>query len=154
MQYSARSGFTLIELLVAITIVAILSTIGYSVFAGAQLKARDTVRRSDILAIANAIEGHFTGTYPPILNSWFAKGSVPTDPTSTRVYCIRSSDQKITYTTPAPSDVWTGGTSSPCMVTNFWYAVANNVMGAGTVSWQICALLESGNTPFCIPNRQ
>lgn len=52
-------GFTLIELLVAISIIAVLSTIGLTIFSGVQSKARDSVRKNDLNALATALELYF-----------------------------------------------------------------------------------------------
>jgi len=51
-----RQGFTLIELMVAISIVAILATIGFSTFSQSQLRARDAKRKQDLRALATALE--------------------------------------------------------------------------------------------------
>ena len=93
-----KHGFTLIELLVVISIIAILATIGMTVYTGTQRSARDAKRRGDINTIAVALEVHFgdtsgsgctatPSTYcipttnPSVLpNSWFSNGSVPSDP--------------------------------------------------------------------------
>jgi prepilin-type N-terminal cleavage/methylation domain-containing protein len=50
-----KYGFTLIELLVVIAIIGILSAIGLTAFSGAQSKARDAKRVSDLRAIAGNI---------------------------------------------------------------------------------------------------
>ena len=59
-------GFTLIELMVAISIVAILSTVGMSFYGTAQKSARDSKRKQDINAIATALEIYkqANGFYP------------------------------------------------------------------------------------------
>ena len=49
-------GFTLVELLVVIVIIGILATGAISMFTGAQQKARDAVRITDVSAIKLAVE--------------------------------------------------------------------------------------------------
>jgi len=49
-------GFTLVELLVVIVIIGILATGSVSMFTGAQQKARDSVRITDIQAIKTSVE--------------------------------------------------------------------------------------------------
>lgn len=64
--YSRRAGFTLVELLVVIAIIGILSTLGVVALASAQQSARIAKARSDIDAIATAIQvlGQDTGEWP------------------------------------------------------------------------------------------
>mgnify|MGYP001594172203 CR=1 FL=1 len=59
-------GFTIIELLVVVSILAILSVIGYSIFAGAQGNARDGVRRTELNNLGKNIETtkDVTGGFP------------------------------------------------------------------------------------------
>lgn len=54
--HKSLRGFTLIELMVAISIVAILSTIGIVSFSKTQEVARDSRRKSDLRSIAIALE--------------------------------------------------------------------------------------------------
>lgn len=78
-----RSGFTLIELLVVISIIAILSVIGTSVYSGVQASARDTKRKAEVEAISKVWESKYdlgAGTYPAygaIADSDFASGVKP-----------------------------------------------------------------------------
>lgn len=79
-------GFTLIELLVVITIIAVLMTIGLTVYTNAQKAARDAKRRSDINAIAKALEIYKAriGRYPSYTSSigrggWGASDLNPTN---------------------------------------------------------------------------
>ncbi len=61
-----NAGFTLIELLVAISIVAILGTVGLVVYSSAQKGARISKRAEDLKSIQTAIElfKQSTGKYP------------------------------------------------------------------------------------------
>lgn len=54
-----KKGFTLVELLVAISIIAILSTIGLITFSGIQSKARDSARKNNLRTLATALEIYF-----------------------------------------------------------------------------------------------
>jgi len=54
-----RQGFTLIELMVAISIVAILSTIGLLIYSDAQTIARDGKRRGDLQELQKALEQYY-----------------------------------------------------------------------------------------------
>ena len=65
-------GFTLIELLTAITIVAILSTVGLTVYSQSQLLARDARRKQDLRAIATGLEFFYQQhrRFPCSANSW------------------------------------------------------------------------------------
>ncbi|MDP3998755.1 MAG: prepilin-type N-terminal cleavage/methylation domain-containing protein [bacterium] len=74
-------GFTLIELLVVISIIAILSVVGMTIFSSVQKSARDAVRKSDVNAIAKAYEVHFSGGFYHVLNPTnFGSGTVPQKP--------------------------------------------------------------------------
>lgn len=73
--------------MVAISIVAVLATIGFSLFQSTQANARDAKRRADVGAMAIALETHYdveTGTYIPIDDTvaatWFADKVIPKDP--------------------------------------------------------------------------
>lgn len=54
-----RRGFTLIELLVSIAIVAVLSTVAFTVFTQSQKLARDSKRKQDLKQIKNALTLYF-----------------------------------------------------------------------------------------------
>lgn len=78
----SSSGFTLVELMVVVSIIAILSVIGVTLFTNAQKSARDAVRRQEIKAIANALETNYdnsTAKYPTLALGQFATGTIPTD---------------------------------------------------------------------------
>lgn len=82
-----KRGFTLIELLVTITIVAILSLIGLTIYSGIQKSARDAKRKADVEAIAKAYEANYSaGSYPKPKDEWFGSGGIPQDPNSGDYY--------------------------------------------------------------------
>lgn len=66
-----KLGFTLIEILVVIAIIGILFTIGLTSYLTAQKQTRDTRRKTDLLAIQQALETYRSeyGAYPD-LASW------------------------------------------------------------------------------------
>lgn len=54
-----RLGFTLVELLIAISIIAIISSVGYVNFNSAQEKSRDSARKTDLKAIKTALVSYY-----------------------------------------------------------------------------------------------
>lgn len=50
------NGFTLVELMIVIAVIAILMGVGFFTYANAQLKGRDSRRKSDLLALKGALE--------------------------------------------------------------------------------------------------
>jgi len=103
-----KSGFTLIELLVVIVIMGILVGITLFVYRGAQGRARDAQRQTDIANIQKALELYYddNGSYPipsgtssAVGNTWYSSGDnswmnfaiamlnatnkLPNDPTNT-----------------------------------------------------------------------
>lgn len=168
-----RRGFTLVELLVVVAIIAILSTIGLTLFNGAQQNARDARRKSDIDAIASALESkRLPGTpfYSPIVAADFSSGVIPVDTISTQVYCIRLYTDDTTIKTEALPSATFGGTgaSAGCPAdaaagtSTVWYpaTVAGGfapISGTAAVpfsdsaspyaankkSWKLCAKLEN-----------
>lgn len=83
-------GFTLVELLVVVSIIAILTVIGITVFGNIQIKARDSRRKADIDAVSKALEAHYndsaacavtaTAPYCPPLAAWFSNNVIPANP--------------------------------------------------------------------------
>lgn len=79
-------GFTLIEIMIAITIVAVLATIGLVTYMSAQKNTRDSKRVQDLQEIQKAAENFYianSNTYPATLgamNSYFQSTSAPNDP--------------------------------------------------------------------------
>lgn len=78
-----KNGFTLIELMVVIAIMAILATIGFSVYSGAQKGVRDGRRKADVDSIAKALEQNYDplkNKYKDITAADFQAKKVPTPP--------------------------------------------------------------------------
>lgn len=82
---SARSeGFTLVELLVVISVIAILSVVGFVAFSGVQAKAKDTKIKADLNAIKKAYEANYDptanggqGGYRELRTTDFAGNQIP-----------------------------------------------------------------------------
>lgn len=105
-----NKGFTLIELLVVISIIAILSTVGLTIFSGTQSKARDSIRKKDLNTLATALEIYYQKnskyiekvtvcqTNLDLANTFYSaikdyiNGQTPIDPTSKQAYCYISLD--------------------------------------------------------------
>ncbi len=91
---SAKKGFTLIELMVVISIIGILSVMGYASYTQVQKIARDGKRIADIQEIQKALEQYFAtnaNAYPASLTSinntnYFPNGTSPIDPTNGAPY--------------------------------------------------------------------
>lgn len=161
-----KKGFTLIELMVAIAIIAVLATIGYTVFSGATVNARDTKRRQDIDAIVSALESKkISGQnyYQAVAATDFAGGSVPADPktaatTNPQNYCF------IAYNALPPTTPPTTLTAAHFSNKQTCTAAAGSPIAAGTTllkafaagdpavnvsSWEICAFLEQAGGIYC-----
>ena len=95
-------GFTLVELLVVISIIAVLASIGISVFRGATNKATDLKKKSDVASIAKALEENYsvaTGKYTAVDSSDFTTGMiVPTLAPGATSQTLTSADRSNTYT--------------------------------------------------------
>lgn len=126
-------GFTLVELLVVITIIAILSVIGMTVFGGVQKGARDAKRKGDLHAISLALEQYKsdTGTYP----NYSAFSDQTTASWSTFSSIIGS------YMVQVPYDPKNGGTSC-CGVD--WYVYGYFGLNSGA-AYRLCANLENNS---------
>jgi general secretion pathway protein G len=119
-------GFTLIELMVAISVVAVLSTIGLMVYTNSQKLARDTRRKDDLRQIKNALVLYYNdvkqyptatdmltsnggGTWIPVLTTNYID-RLPRDPLNTctgtigaSVNCYQYGYQTISAAAPCPA---------------------------------------------------
>ena len=96
-----KRGFTLIELLVTISIIAVLSAIGFATYQGIQSKARDGVRKNDLQKVATVLEIYFqknnkyvegSETCQQITDNFYftiapSSGKAPKDPSTGGLYC-------------------------------------------------------------------
>lgn len=101
MPESAKRGFSLIELLIAISIVAVLASLGLVVYTNIQKDSRDQRRMRDLKTVEQALEAYRSanGSYPPgdgnistaltVLTGQKYLEDVPTDPLSARFYRYR-----------------------------------------------------------------
>lgn len=154
-------GFTLIELMVAISIVAILATVGLVVFSNTQKQARDSRRTQDIASIANALQvKRPAGSifYPGLVGADFANGNVPVDPktggTSAQFYCLYYLTTVPPAAPPAPQPANWGTTACPAVgsattVTVNSTTILNLPSPATVTSWIVCAALEGSANVVC-----
>ncbi|OGE37505.1 hypothetical protein A3B45_01875 [Candidatus Daviesbacteria bacterium RIFCSPLOWO2_01_FULL_39_12] len=160
---SARNprGFTLIELLVVISIIAILAVIGITIFSGAQARARNAKRRTDVNALVSALEVNKDSTasvYAVISGSWFSGGGIPQEGTggvpqyallyvSAQGYTVNSPTAWLpAAATPTSNNTNpAGGTVAVVSLACGTPPCGGPIPGAGTLiySFSVCTLLES-----------
>ena len=136
----SRSGFTLIELLMSMAIIGVLSTFGYIAYNGAQVKARDAERKSDLRQISEALELYFADydRYPDSEN-----GNILGCPLPAGACTWGSgefSDGSTTYFKALPQD------SRSSAGFSYYY----RVHGTSNQKYQIFARLENQNDKDCI----
>lgn len=160
---SKSAGFTLIELMVTIAIIAVLATIGVTIYSIAQKNARDARRKGDVDAITNALEANRppgNSSYSSLSPSQFQNNTIPTETNNTAnpsaQYCYNAVTSGTTP--PAPpgqgSD-WTNTTACPTGPSSYSnIPTTGNVPPSQSTAWTICAYLENsignvgGNLPF------
>ena len=129
-----RKGFTLLELLTVISIVGMLSVVGFSNIFRQTKKSYDAKRKTDIHELQVALELYFTDNqkYPVSLP---AKGLPLTSPDGQTIYLSRM-----------PADPLT---RDPYLYT-YWATPA-----ATPATYIICAYrLQTQTGSFCLTNRQ
>lgn len=168
-KFNKARGFTLVELLVVVAIIAILSTIGLTIFTSAQANARDARRKADIEAIANALETtRSPGTlfYTNLPTTAFSGGAVPVD-TTTAKYSIRTSTVTTVPDNPTTWAATSANPTAPAAATgeSAWTSIpstgfsatavpfGNGTAASNIISWKVCARLETG-TFYCKPSSQ
>lgn len=102
---SKNKAFTLIELLIAMAILGILATVGLGSFRTAQMRGRDTERKSDLKQVSNAIELYYQdyNRYPQASGTNIA-ACPSTGPTSCTWGTGELTDGKTTYMKIVPGD--------------------------------------------------
>ncbi len=84
MSVSLRNGFSLIELLVVSAIIGVMACVGLVSFSSAQVKARDSKRRSDMQEIQQSFEQYYSdnSTYAVAQATMAVSlpGGLPVDP--------------------------------------------------------------------------
>ena len=170
-------GFTLIELMVVVAIVGVLMAAGIVAFSGAQRNSRDAKRRSDIDAIAKAMEQDYQNTgryylvgrpFPTITTGWndayqltnlqafFPERRLPTDPINQPPYY---------YTMASINNTWSTGNPPRFCVAARLETANGNCTGqsypepyAGDINvpaFGRCSYVTPGTgTHYCASNRQ
>lgn len=134
-----RNGFTLIELMVVMAILAILLGLGAGSFITAQKKGRDNTRKSNLRAIANALELYYNdkGKYPASDASGGIVGcGADAAPTACSVNGVFSDANGTIYMPQLPTD--------PAPAKRYYY------LSAGASQFQIYASLENAQDPTLI----
>lgn len=133
-------GFTLLELMVAISIIAILITLGLSSYATAQKKGRDTRRKGDIKDIRTALEQYYSVCgfqYPTPDGSFYSPVICATPGVSIAIMPTVPADPRGTtpYYCPTPVPPATESCNSDI--------------------YTVCAILEAETPPeYCLNNAQ
>jgi type II secretion system protein G len=141
---NSGAGFTLVELLVVITILGVLATIGLVAFASAQMRGRDSQRKSDLKQLSNALEVFSSdyGKYPPG-SGGLISGCQYNPVNGTGGACSWGGgpfwDGKTTYFETLPKD--------PSSGSSYYYQIVDS----GTnQKFQLFAHLENTQDPNCL----
>lgn len=145
------AGFTLVELLVVITILGVLATIGLVAFTSAQIRGRDTQRKSDLKQLSNALEVFYSdyAKYPSSSGGLIQgcpydsihNGTISCSWGTGKFRDIDGSGTiKTVYFTTLPKD--------PSSGSSYYYRIVDS----GTnQKFQLFAHLENTQDPNCLP---
>jgi prepilin-type N-terminal cleavage/methylation domain-containing protein len=133
--HNKSEGFTIVELLIVIVVIGILATLVIVTFTGIQQKARDSKRKTDLVAVQATLESYYSNnnTYPTLAHlndsSWRATNMKGFDP-ATIQDPKNSATTVIAGTTPSSTqyayDVKpdgcddTAGSANPCTDYGFY----------------------------------
>lgn len=154
-----KSGFTLVELLVVISIIAVLSVIGLTIFGDVQKKNRDARRKADINSIADAMEANYgkttAGQYNGLVTTMFSSGEIPTDPTNTNAATDAQCPGVCKYCVAEGTTAQTRAACTIAIVTAKTVGVGFPAGGTSSPYWMVCANLEgTAGTFYCRSNLQ
>lgn len=142
-------GFTLVELLVVIALLGILATIGLVTFSSAQLRGRDTQRKSDLKQISSALELYYSdhGGYPASDN-----GKIKGCPSTLGTDCTWGSNDSKSLFTDGQTVYFKSIPKDPTGTYNYYYR-SLEVDGKSNMGFQLYAHLENSQDPNCLPDR-
>ncbi|GEM_PF-1751413 len=153
---NSPKGFTLVELLVVMSIIAILSVIGFVIFSGVQKNARDVVRRQEIDAIAKAMEINYdnaTLKYTVLNANSFVNGVVPVDVYSGTVKCGTGGTKLCEYCgrTAVGAAMTKGENTATCTTGG---AKVDLTKPVADTAFEVCATLENPPYFYCKSNQR
>ena len=130
---SSQRGFTLIEVLVAVTIIAVLTSIGIVSYQAANRRARDAKRKSDLEQVRSALEMYKAD------NNWYPNTGSGSWANTTYLGTPLNN-----YLSPIPSSPKAG---------EVYYYKATNSSGGRYYGYCLSSDMESSNpTDSCTPH--
>lgn len=141
-----NKGFTLVELLVVMAILGVLVTLVVGGFRTAQMRGRDSKRKSDLKEIANALEVFYSdhGKYPDASGGQIQ--ACPYDPSEESTDCgwgVREfTDDKTVYFRIMPKD--------PVSSQNYVYRAQMIEDSGNNQKYQLFARLENPEDQNCL----